>query len=223
MKRKDARQGRAIFGISDRLAAAFVVAAAALLLNGAIRAAEENPVPSASASTVAEAKGEKNYLYHASKNVEGLELLVGTQLLQIKRDETTPDFIPLLFAVQNLRHRGVDVLRDRIHLYDHYGTELPMATLAELRQEYNRQRYDRQVLELTNFVGQLERTSRYVPTNFFPLPGEIGIYRIQVPQWGKMADMLYFKGKIAAGESYRLVIQLDDEKLPELSVDFSIS
>ncbi len=161
----------------------------------------------------------KDYKYHVSKKMNGLELVVGTQLIQTKSDADMPDFTPLLFSLINLDHRGVTVERDKIKLTDQYGTELPLATLSEVRKEYKRFRHDRQFFTVTNFGGQLERTSRMVTTNFFPLPGEIGIYRIQVPQWGKMLDLLYYKGTLTSGETYKLTVDVKED-VPDLSIEF---
>lgn len=162
---------------------------------------------------------EKEYKYHVTKKMNGLELAVGTQLIQTKSDADMPDFTPLLFALSNLDHRGVTVERDRIKLTDQYGTELPLATLSEVRKEYKRFRHDRQFFTVTNFAGHLERTTRHVPTNFFPLPGEIGIYRTQVPQWGKMFDLLYYKGTLTSGETYRITVDVKED-VPDLSIEF---
>jgi len=170
----------------------------------------------------AQSKGEtaeKEYKYHVSKKVDGLELFVGTQLIQTKSDADMPDYTPLLFALANLDQRGVTVERDRIKLSDQYGNELPLATLKEVRSEYKRFRHDRQFFSVTNFGGHLERTARLVGTNFFPLPGEIGIYRIQVPQWGKMLDLLYYKGKLNSGETYRLTVDVKED-IPDLTIEF---
>ena len=173
----------------------------------------------AAAQSPADASNTKELKYHVSKKVEGLELFVGTQLIQTKSDADVADYTPLLFALSNFDHRGVTVERDRIKLTDQYGTELPLATLKEVRKEYKRFRHDRKFFEVTNFGGQLERTSRLVGTNFFPLPGEIGIYRIQVPQWGKMLDLLYYKGKLTSGETYTLTVDVKED-VPDLSIKF---
>jgi hypothetical protein len=162
---------------------------------------------------------EKAYKYHVSKKVDGLELIVGTQLIQVKNDADIADFTPLLFSLANLDHRGITVERDRIKLTDQYGTELPLATLSEVRKEYKRFRQDRQFFTTTNFSGQLERTTRMVRTNFFPLPGEIGIYRIQVPQWGKMFDLLYYKGTLTSGETYKITVDVKEEE-SDFTIEF---
>lgn len=162
---------------------------------------------------------EKAYKYHVSKKADGMEVFVGTQLIQTKSDADMPDYTPLLFALSNIEHRGVTVDRDRIRLTDQYGNELPLATLSEVRREYKRFRHDRQFFSVTNFGGQLERTARLVGTNFFPLPGEIGIYRIQVPQWGKMLDLLYYKGRLTPGETYRLTVDLKED-VPDPVIEF---
>ncbi len=161
----------------------------------------------------------KDYQFHTSSKMNGLELVVGTQLIQTKSDADMPDFTPLLFSLINLDHRGVTVERDRIKLTDQYGTELPLATLSEVRKDYKRFRQDRQFFTVTNFGGQLERTTRMVATNFFPLPGEIGIYRIQVPQWGKMFDLLYYKGTLTSGETYKLTVDVKED-VPDLTIEF---
>lgn len=173
----------------------------------------------AAAQSKADASETKEFKYHVSKKVEGLELFVGTQLIQTKSDAEMPDFTPLLFALCNLDHRGVTVERDKIRLSDQFGNELPLATLSEVRRDYKRFRHDRQFFSVTNFAGQLERTTRLVGTNFFPLPGEIGIYRIQVPQWGKMLDLLYYKGTLNSGEIYRLTVDVKED-IPDLSIEF---
>jgi hypothetical protein len=170
----------------------------------------------------AQAKSEdpvKEYKYHVSKKADGMEVFVGTQLIQTKSDADMPDYTPLLFALSNIEHRGVTVDRDRIRLTDQFGNEMPLATLSEVRRDYKRFRHDRQFFSVTNFGGQLERTARLVGTNFFPLPGEIGIYRIQVPQWGKMLDLLYYKGRLTSGETYRLTVDLKED-VPDPVIEF---
>jgi hypothetical protein len=172
------------------------------------------------AAQPAENSAVKDYKYHSSKKMDGMEIFVGTQLIQTKSDADMPDFTPLLFALTNLEHRGVTVERDKIKLTDQYGNELPLATLSEVRKEYRRFRHDRQFFSVTNFGGHLERTARLVGTNFFPLPGEIGIYRIQVPQWGKMLDLLYYKGRLTSGDTYRLTVDLKED-LPDPTIEFT--
>jgi len=175
---------------------------------------------SATAAQSAENKAEQEYKYHTSKKMDGMEIFVGTQLIQTKSDADMPDFTPLLFALTNLEHRGVTIERDKIRLTDQFGNELPLATLSEVRREYRRFRHDRQFFSVTNFGGHLERTARLVGTNFFPLPGEIGIYRIQVPQWGKMLDLLYYRGRLTSGDTYRLTVDVKEE-VPDPSIEFT--
>lgn len=197
----------------SRLAVAALAAAMTVVLAGPVRA--EMP------ASVADGASVKEWQYHTSRKLDGVALYVGTQLLQTKQDADIPAYSPILLGLENLKYRGVTVERDRIRLYDRYGTELPLASLSEVRSDYARFRQDRQFLRVTNFGGHLERTARLVATNFFPIPGEIGVYRIQVPQWGKMVDLLYFKGRIERGEPYRLVVDVKED-IPDLSIEFSV-
>ncbi len=168
-----------------------------------------------------EAGTQEDYRYFSSKSENGIKLYVGTQLLQVKQGEEPAGYIPLLWGLENLEHRGLTVNRDRIQLYSPNGTEIPLAALEAFRREYDRQRYDRQALELTNFDGQLEQTARRVHTSFFPLPGETAIDLIQVPQWGKVIDLLYFSGSVKQGKRLRLEVGFLEE-VDDISVEFTI-
>lgn len=159
--------------------------------------------------------------YVASKGEHDMKLFVGTQLMQIKQEENPSGFIPLLWGLENLGHRGLTIDRSLIRLFHQDGAEIPLAGLEAFRRQYDRQRFDRQALNVTNFGGELDRTARLVQTNFFPMTGETAIERIQVPRWGKVIDLLYFQGLVDPGERLRLEVGFLEET-EGISVEFSI-
>lgn len=206
--------GRARFSI-------FVTSFLAVLISAVLAGTLPAMAGDEKAESPAVEKQQTESRYVASKGEHGMKLFVGTQLMQIKQEEEPSGFIPLLWGLENLEHRGLTLDRSKIRLYHQDGAEIPLAGLEAFRRQYDRQRFDRQALKVTNFGGELERTARLVQTNLFPLTGETAIDRIQVPQWGKVIDLLYFQGSAEPGERLRLEVGFLEET-EGISVEFSI-
>jgi hypothetical protein len=137
-----------------------------------------------------------------------INLYVSTRIVDMKPDEKPTGYIPLIFGVWNRKDKAFYIDRDRIRLLDRYGNEIPMASLEELRKEYPHMRRDQGHLDFTTFGGRFVRGSRVVPTNFFPPPGTALITTAQVHRHRRIIDLVYFKGTIEPGETYRLVFTL---------------
>ncbi len=106
-------------------------------------------------------------------------------------------YTPLLVVVRNRDSDSAMLDREAFHLVEHGGIHHPLASLGEIRGNYQKATFDRSMGRFYGIpIGTTLDMDDLVPSNFFPvlsLAGEIRDDEVLLPTGRWMVDLLYFR------------------------------
>lgn len=140
------------------------------------------------------------------------EVWVSTWLVEHRSSEA---YTPLLVVVRNRAGGTAHLDRDSFMLIEPDGTRHPLATVAEIRGNYQKATFD---LSMGRFygipVGTRLNMGDLAPSNFFPTAArgdQIVDDDIFLPTTDWMVDLLYFRTPVSTVENRRALVHVESE------------
>ena len=181
---------------------------------------------------------QRTFPQFVTTRVDNVVFSLGFRAAQVRMAEGSP-YVPLVFGMQNFKHKLWSVKMDDFQLYDEHGERIEPISLKEIRSEYRKYQQDYLYLSQTATADQLlpnaefaggVRGEQQVPTvdigtryygytSFYPIPGRNAVRSVTLDYKNFFFDILYYKD--IAGKWMRLVVP-GKERRPQLELVFKV-
>ncbi len=147
--------------------------------------------------------------------------------VDLTRQRTDQDYVPLVVAVQNMGSRPVTVRRESFHLIGSSGSAVPLASIPEVRKGYPKFNFDVRTVKAQGMPFGTRLSPEYlIPSNFFPSMAAGGSVRrdtVTLPPSYWMVDLLYFMRPEGLAEGNDVILRVHPEGWEEpLEVRFHL-
>ena len=135
--------------------------------------------------------------------------------VDLTRQRTDQDFIPLVVAIQNMGSKPVVVRRESFRLLGSSGQPVGLASIKEVRKEYPKFNFDVRTVKAQGMPFGTRLSGEYlVPSSFFPsMAGGGNVKRdvVTLPPSYWMVDLFYFRRPEGLAEGRDVILQVHPE------------